>query len=61
MEYTEEIVERIRREAYQDGFDAAMEKLRLAVRLAKMGEADCKIVDKTGLPPYIIHAMIGED
>ena len=61
MEYTEEIVERIRREAYQDGFDAAMEKLRLSVRLAKMGEADCKIVDKTGLPPYIIHAMIGED
>ncbi|MGN0775678.1 MAG: hypothetical protein ACI4MM_03255 [Candidatus Ventricola sp.] len=61
MEYTEEIVERIRREAYQDGFDAAMEKLRLAVRLAKMGEADCKIVDKTGLPPYIIHAMLGED
>ena len=58
MEYTDEIVKKMRREAYEEGYEAAMEKLRLAIRLAKMGEAACKIVDKTGLPPYISHAML---
>ena len=51
-------MKKMRREAYEEVYEAAMEKLRLAIRLAKMGEADCKIVDKTGLPPYIIHAML---
>ena len=61
MEYTDEIVEKMRRQAYEEGYEAAMDKLRLAIRLAKMGVADCKIVDKTGLPPYIIHAMLDKD
>ena len=61
MEYTDEIVEKMRREAYEEGYEAAMDKLRLAIRLAKMGEADCRIVEKTGLPPYIIHAMLDKD
>lgn len=38
MEYTDEIVKKMRREAYEEGYEAAMEKLRLAIRLAKMGE-----------------------
>ena len=35
MEYTDEIVKKMRREAYEEGYEAAMEKLRLAIRLAK--------------------------
>lgn len=61
MEYTDEIVEKMRRQAYEEGYEAAVDKLRMAIRLAKMGEADCKIVEKTGLPPYIIHAMLDKD
>ena len=61
MEYTDELVEKMRRQAYEEGYEAAMDKLRMAIRLAKMGEADCRIVEKTGLPPYIIHAMLDKD
>ena len=51
MEYSEETIEKIRREAYEEGYEAAMDKLRLAIRLARLGEADCRIVEITGLPP----------
>ena len=60
MEYNEETIEKIRREAYEEGYEAAMDKLRLAIRLARLGEADCRIVEKTGLPPYIVHAMLDQ-
>ncbi len=61
MTYSDEMVEQIRKQAYEEGFEAAMDKLRLAIRLKKMGEADCNIVHKTDLPPYIIHGMLDKD
>ncbi len=61
MTYTDEMMEKIRSQAYEEGYEAALDKLRLAIRLAKMGEPDCTIVHQTELPPYIIHAMLGKD
>ena len=31
MEYTDEIVEKMRRQAYEEGYEAAMDKLRFQV------------------------------
>jgi hypothetical protein len=60
MEWSEENLERLRKEAWQEGYDAAMEKLRMALKLKNMGLADCEIVKRTELPPFIVHGIFGE-
>lgn len=60
MEWNEETLLRLRREAWQDGYDAAMEKLRTALKLKDMGMTDCEIVKRTELPPVIVHGIMGD-
>jgi hypothetical protein len=60
MEWSEENIEKMRKEAWQEGYDAAIEKLRNALKMKDMGMADCEVVKRTGLPPYIIHGIFGE-
>lgn len=56
---TEEMLERIRRDAWEDGYHAALEKVRMVPKLAKLGLPDCEIVKRTDLPPVIVHGMMG--
>lgn len=60
MEWKEEQLSCLRREAWQDGYDAALEKLRIALKLKDMGMGDCEIVKRTGLPPVIVHGILGD-
>ncbi|MCI8295775.1 MAG: hypothetical protein HFG22_07815 [Lachnospiraceae bacterium] len=60
MEWSREDVGRLQKEAWQEGYDAAMQKLRIAIKLRDMGIADCEIVKRTDLPPAIVHGLLGE-
>lgn len=59
MEYTDEIIKQIRKEAWQEGYDAALQKIRMVTKLAEMGIPDCQIVNRVDLPPVIVHAILG--
>ncbi|MDD7176146.1 MAG: hypothetical protein PUH70_13905 [Clostridiales bacterium] len=61
MEITQEQLDAVRREAYEEGYEEAIGRMRLAVRLAKLGEPDCRIVERTKLPPFIVHALLDQD
>ena len=56
----EKEMEAVRKEAWQEGYDAALRQIRNAIRMQKMGISDCEIVKRTDLPPTIIHDIIGE-
>lgn len=60
MERRETAEARALREAWQDGYEAAIGKMRLALKMRDMGMADCEIVKRTDLPPFIVHAVLGQ-
>lgn len=60
MERTGTVEAKELKEAWQDGYEAAISKMRLALKLRDMGMADCEIVKRTDLPPFIVHGMLGE-
>ncbi len=60
MEQTEAAMDRALREAWQDGYEAAIGKMRLALKMGDMGMSDCEIVKRTDLPPFIVHAVLGQ-
>ncbi len=60
MEWSEEALARLKREAWQEGYDTAMQKLRIAIKLRDMGIAGCEIVKRTDLPPAIVHVILGD-
>lgn len=60
MEWSEEALARLKKEAWQEGYDAALKKLRIAIKLRDMGIDDCEIVKRTDLPPVIVHGLLGE-
>ncbi len=60
MRESETEINRIRQEAWQEGYDAALEKIRHVIKMRKMGMADCEIVRRTALPPALIHGLLGE-
>lgn len=49
----------LQKEAWQEGYDAALAQVRNAIRLCEMGVPDCEIVKRTDLPPTIIHGLKG--
>lgn len=61
MEYTNEMLEQIKKEAWQEGYDAALQKIRMVTKLAQMGLPDCQIVNRVDLPPVIVHAILGKE
>ena len=60
MGQTEPDISRMQKEAWQEGYDAALEKIRYAIKMRQMGMADCEIVRRTELPPALVHAILGE-
>lgn len=60
MERTGSVDANALKEAWQEGYEAAISKMRLAIKLRDMGIADCEIVKRTDLPPFIVHGMLGE-
>lgn len=61
MELTEEMLEKMKAQAWQEGYDAALQKIRLALKMKDMGMEDCEIVRRTDLPPVIVHAVLGDE
>ncbi len=57
MEQKIEMIEQVRKDAWQEGYDDAMKMLRSAIKLRDMGIKDCEIVKITGLAPVIVHGM----
>ncbi len=51
MELTGEIGEDRKKEGWQEGDDAALQKIKLALKMKDMGMEDCEIVKRTALPP----------
>ena len=60
MERTGSVDAKALKPAWQEGYEAAISKMRLAIKLRDMGIADCEIVKRTDLPPFIVHGMLGE-
>ena len=60
MERTGSVDAKALKAAWQEGYEAAISKMRLALKLRDMGMADCEIVKRTDLPPFIVHGMMGE-
>lgn len=56
-----ENLEQIKKAAWQDGYDAALEKIRMVFKMKEIGMPDCKIVERTDLPPVIVHHLLGEE
>ena len=53
--------EQIRKEAWEEGYDAALKKIRTVFKMKEMGMSDCQIVARTDLPPTIVHLLLDED
>lgn len=45
------------KEAYDKGFEDALQLVRYCLKLRKMGVADCQIVKKFDLPPAFLHDL----
>lgn len=48
-----------REEAWSEGYRAALEQVKNAIRMREIGMSDCEIVKRTDLPPTILHGIIG--